>query len=277
MNSHDWAAMADLLELQAEAFRSYVTQAAAELADPAPRRVLDIGSGPGVAACALAAAFPEAEVVAVDGSPELLARAEQRARRLGVRLRTQATELPGGLAGLEPADLIWASRVVHHLPDQQDMVDRLARLLRPGGVLAVVEGGLPIRVLPTDLGFGRPGLQTRIDAATAERFNQMRAELDGAVQTVTDWGAMLRQAGLTEVRARSYLVDRPAPLDEPTRRSVRYWLERHRTGLVDRLDATDLATLDRLLDPDDPAGVERRADLFVLTAETVHLGRRPRG
>ncbi|MGP4018019.1 class I SAM-dependent methyltransferase [Saccharopolyspora sp. 5N708] len=275
MNDVDWAAMADMLELEGEAHSPYVRQALEELEHLTPRRILDIGSGPGVAACRLAAVFPQAEVTAVDGTPELLARAEQRADRLGVRLRTRLAEFPAGLADLGRADLVWSGQVVHHVGDQQGALDQLAGLLEPGGVLAVVEGGLPARWLPGDLGFGRPGLQARVDAVLADRFNRMRAELPGSVSVVEDWPGMLRAAGLTEARSRTFLVDHPAPLAEGPRRSVRQTLERQRAMLGELLDAEDVATLDRLLDPADPAGVDRRADLFLLAAKTVHFGSRP--
>ncbi|MFF7725206.1 class I SAM-dependent methyltransferase [Streptomyces sp. NPDC008001] len=278
MNDFDWAALAGMLELEGEAHSPYVQQAFEELERlvPAPRRILDIGSGPGVAACRLASVFPGAEVVAVDGAPELLALAEERARRSGVRLRTRAAAFPEGLTGLGPADLVWTGQVVHHVGDQQDALNRLAGLLAPGGVLAAVEGGLPARCLPRDPGFGRPDLQSRLDAAMAERFSRMRAELPGSVAVTEDWPGMLRAAGLTEVHSRTFLVDRPAPLDEGTRRFVRRMLERQRSIAEAVLDAGDVTTLDRLLDPADPAGVDRRPDLFLLVAKTVHFGRRPR-
>ncbi|MGH3974135.1 MAG: class I SAM-dependent methyltransferase [Pseudonocardiaceae bacterium] len=275
INDFDWAAMADLLELEGEAHSPYLRQAFEELKHLSPRRILDIGSGPGVAACRLAAVFPQAEVTAVDGAPELLARAEERAERLGVRLRTQVAVFPEGVADLGQADLVWSGQVVHHIGDQQGALNQLARLLEPGGVLAIVEGGLPARWLPRELGFGRPGLQARLDAVMEQRFSQMRAELPGSITVVEDWPGMLRAAGLTEVRSKTFLVDHPAPLDKGLRQSVRRSLERHRAMLDELLDAEDMATLDRLLDPADPAGVDRRADLFLLTAKTVRFGRRP--
>lgn len=275
VNDFDWAAMADELELAGETQSPYLRQALKELKHLTPRRILDIGSGPGVAACRLAAVFGQAEVTAVDGAPELLVRAEERAARLGVRLRTQVAEFPVGLADLEPADLVWAGQVVHHVGDQQDALNRLAGLLEPGGVLAVVEGGLPSRWLPRDLAFGRPGIQARLDAAMEDRFSRMRAELPGSAAVVEDWPGLLRAAGLTQVRSRTFLVDYPAPLAAGPRRSVRRSLERQRAMVGEHLDAEDLVTLDRLLDPADPAGVDLRADLFLLTAKTVHLGSRP--
>ncbi|MCK2240195.1 MULTISPECIES: trans-aconitate 2-methyltransferase [unclassified Crossiella] len=275
MTDIDWAAMADLLEREAETNFPYVEQALAELSHLTPRRILDIGSGPGVAACQLAAAFPQAEVTAVDGSPELLDRAELRAKRLGVTLRTQVAEFPAGLADLDHADLVWSGQVVHHVGDQQDALHRLTALLNPGGVLAIVEGGLPTRCLPRDLGFGRPGLATRLDAATTDRFNRMRADLPGTVPVVEDWKTLLANTGLTEVRSKTFLIDHPSPLSEPHRQSIRRTLERQRHGFAEDLAPDDLATLDRLLDPKDPAGVDQRQDLFFLSAKTVHYGTKP--
>jgi len=268
---HDWAAMAEYLVVGAETYEPYYAQAFNDIS--APRRILDIGSGPGVIACHLAGRFPDAEVVAVDGSPELLEVAADRARRLGVRLKTQAAEFPDGLAELGTADFVWSAQVMHHVGDQQDALNRLAALVEPGGTLSIVEGGLPVRWLPRDVGFGRPGLQSRLDALTDNGFSRMRADLPGSVAAVEDWPAMLRAAGLVEAHSRTYLVDHPAPLAAGPRRCVRLILERSRDMLAE-LSQDDRATLDRLLDPDDPAGIDHRADAFFLTAKTVHSATR---
>jgi SAM-dependent methyltransferase len=280
----DWAAFGQLLEQSADLHTPAVEQAAEwlrgllRLDEGHVRRALDVGSGPGGAACLFARAFPDAEVVAVDGTPELLARARDRAARLKVadRVRTHLAELPDGLAEVGEAELIWSSRAVHHLGDQQGAVDRLAAALRPGGVLALAEGGLPLRALPRDIGIGRPGLQTRLDAVQEEAYAEMRAGLPDAKETVEDWPAMLAAAGLTGARSRTFLTDLPAPLDAPARRLLHADLTRLSEGPADRLDATDRATLDRLLDPDDEAGVLRRPDVFWLSAQTVHAAVKPR-
>ncbi len=49
----------------------------------------------------------------------------------------------------------------------------------------------------------------------------------------------------------------------------------HRRDFLTGLDADDLATLDRLLDPDDKASVYHRPDVFLLTAHTVHVAVKP--
>ncbi|MFC7754537.1 class I SAM-dependent methyltransferase [Tsukamurella soli] len=271
----DWNSMADRLTTEGEALLPFVTAAAQDIAARVtPRRILDVGAGPGVAACVLAQRFPDAEVVAVDGSAELLRRAGERADRIGVRLTTRVAEFPGDFAELPEADLIWTSHVLHHVGDQAAAVAALAKRLRRGGVLAVAEGGLPTRFLPRDIGFGRPGIESRIDAATTIWFARMRAELPHAATVVEDWPAMLSAAGLAGAGSRSFLVDRPAPLAPEYRGFVRGQFERAAEALADDLDADDRATLGRLTG-EGPGTVDTRPDVYLLTARTVHTATRP--
>ncbi|MBL1083841.1 methyltransferase domain-containing protein [Streptomyces actinomycinicus] len=276
----DWNEMAPLLESQAELFAPVYERAMAWLAKEVtgPGLIVDAGSGPGVVTCLFAEAFPTARVVAVDSTAPLLERARARAAGQGVadRFDTLAGELPEVLNELEhPADLLWASRSLHHLGDQQAALTAFAERLAPGGTLALLEGGLPSRFLPRDPGTGRPGLQARLDALEEEWFARMRAGLPGSVAVTEDWPALLNGAGLRHARSRTFLLDLPAPLGDRGRAYVTAHLTRLREGFGDALDADDRATLDRLLDPADPASVHVRPDVFVLGAYTVHTATRP--
>lgn len=277
----DWARMAQHLETQAELFAPVYEQViswlAREVSDPG--LIVDAGSGPGVVSCLFAEAFPGARVVAVDSAGPLLERAAARAARLGVdgRLHTLTGELPDVLDKLDgPADLLWASRSLHHLGDQRAALTAFAARLAPGGTLALLEGGLPSRFLPRDIGIGRPGLQSRMDAVEDEWFARMRAELPGAVRETEDWPALLTAAGLQHTRTRSFLLDLPAPASPQARAYVAGNLARLRDTLADGLDPEDRATLARLTDPEDPASVHHRPDMFVLSAYTVHTAVRLR-
>ncbi|MEC4018730.1 class I SAM-dependent methyltransferase [Streptomyces sp. H27-D2] len=280
----DWETLGPFLEQSAELNASYFEQAAGWLGELFAEggrgpgdvgRLLDVGSGPGVASCLFAGAFPEAEVVAVDGSQALLDRTAARAVRLGLadRVRTRCAELPDGFDAVGTADLIWSSHALHHLGDQRAAVQRLARSLRPGGVLALAEGGLSARFLPRDVGFGRPGLQARLEAINEDWFTRMRAGLPDAKETVEDWPALLAAGGLIGAGSRTFLVDLPAPLDAAARLPLHTELSGQRERFAEDLDAEDRGTLDRLLDPEDPAGLLLRPDVFVLRAFTVHTAR----
>ncbi|MFF1813063.1 class I SAM-dependent methyltransferase [Streptomyces sp. NPDC058251] len=276
----DWAEMAPHLESQAELFAPVYQKAMAWLAEEVtdPGLIVDAGSGPGVVSGLFAEAFPGARVIAVDGAEPLLERARARAARQGFadRFGTISGELPGVLAELEyPADLLWASRSLHHLGDQRAALTAFAERLAPGGTLALLEGGLPHRFLPRDIGIGRPGLQARLDAVEEEWFARMRADLPGSVAVTEDWPALLTAAGLKHTRTRSFLLDVPAPAPDRARAYVAASLARLRGALDEAVDADDRATLDRLLDPADPASVHRRPDVFVLSAYTVHTAVRP--
>jgi hypothetical protein len=159
---------------------------------------------------------------------------------------------------------------VHHLGDQQEALDRLAAALREGGLLAISEGGLPLRFLPRDIGLGRPGLAARIEAVREEWFTAMRADLPGSTAVVEDWPAMLRRAGLTPAGSRTFLTDLPAPLDDSAREYLHTHLGRIREVLDSGLAAEDLRTIDALLDDDSPHSIRRRPDAFCLMADTVH-------
>lgn len=276
----DWDVMAPLLERGAELKRPVHEGAAAWIAGQFPvggvRRILDIGSGPGVVTCLLAEVFPYAEVVAVDASAALLDLARHRAGRtgLGGRVRTHLAELPQGLGELGEADLVWAGSSLHHIGDQRAALEGFAGLLRPGGMLAVAEGGLTARHLPRDTGIGRPDLEARLDAAAAEWFEEMRAGLPGARREVEDWRTLLTAVGLTPGGTRSFLLDIPAPLPSAVREQLVAHFTRQREILADRLTAEDIAALDLLLTPDDPRGLLLRDDTCLLTARTVYTARR---
>lgn len=269
-DSVDWAARGAQLVSGAEVGAPMIDEALRWLAGRVPhaRDVLDVGSGPGVAACTLARLLPAARVLAVDGAEPLLAAARDRAGRLGVaaRFATRQASLPDGLVDLPRADLVWVSGVMHHLPDPVAALRHLGALVRPGGLLAVREGGLSGRFLPDGVA---PGLLARLEAIGEERVAAGDHPM-GVLPSRSGWPDLMRAAGLRLAGSRSFLLDLPAPVTDEARRYVHHQLTMAREIAADALGPADVALLDRLLDPDAPEGVLRRADLFVLAAATVH-------
>jgi len=93
--------------------------------DP-PARVLDVGTGTGVAAHALAGWFPTADVVGVDLAPAMVAEAERKGGRARF-LVADASQLPFPDGSF---DLIVLMNAI-------PFFDELARVVAPGGTLAV--------------------------------------------------------------------------------------------------------------------------------------------
>jgi len=187
--------------------------------------------------------------------------------------RVQADVASVDLDHLVPkADLVWASSMVHHLPDQQAGVAGLVTALMPGGVLALVEGSPPTFCLPWDLGLGAPGLERRMLAARDQRFEQMRAEMAGAARMPYGWNVALHKAGLERVGAFSFLVDRPAPPDQTVRDYVVEHVSWLYSDVAELLSQNDRDVLNALLDPADESYLGRRDDIFVLGVKTIHFG-----
>ncbi|GAB2765952.1 class I SAM-dependent methyltransferase [Amycolatopsis magusensis] len=277
----DWAARADRLKVADRLATEAYAEVAARFADalPADPTVLDIGPGAGGMSAAFATELRNrggGTLVLVDAVPELLSLAEATAKERGGDAVTVRTVL-GDAAEVDfseyRADLVWASFVVHHLPDQQAALDRLATALRSGGVLAIGEGGLEPQNLPWDLGVGRPGLEHRLHAVRADWFAALRSGMDGVVRMPYGWGAALTRAGLTKVGRFSYVVDKPVP---PRSEVAAYVIDRIRFMAEiagDDLDESDRDAIARLLDADGPDYVGARDDLYVLDTRTVHHGR----
>jgi SAM-dependent methyltransferase len=265
----DWSVRGPELISAAEVVAPMVDQAIAWVVDrvPAARTVLDVGSGPGVAACSFAQLLPEAGVIAADGAPQLLELAQERARELGVRLATRHVSLPEGLVDLPPADLVWASGVVHHLPDPVATLRALGALVRDGGLLALREGGLPMRFLPDGVA---PGLLARMEAIGDDLVAEKQHPA-GVLPHEGDWPDLMAAAGLEPAGSRSFLLDLPAPVGLPVRRFLHHRLDTMRNLFGERMTPTDLASLSTLLDG--PDSLLTREDLFLLMASTVHTAR----
>lgn len=97
-----------------------------------PRRVVDIGCGPGNSTELLARRWPETEVIGLDTSPDMLAKARVRLPGLIFEQADAAAWEPA-----EPVDLIFANAIFQWLPDHVALLRKLMGHLVRGGVLAV--------------------------------------------------------------------------------------------------------------------------------------------
>jgi ubiquinone/menaquinone biosynthesis C-methylase UbiE len=106
-------------------------------------RVLDLGSGTGTLTVMLKQAQPLAEVLGLDGDPEVLEIAGRKAAAAGLEV-----EFRQGMADAPPFeagrfDRVVSSLVFHHLTTDQKQraLEQARRLLQPGGEIHIADWG----------------------------------------------------------------------------------------------------------------------------------------
>jgi len=103
--------------------------------------VLDAGCGSGRVTERLAERLPRGRVIALDGSPAMIAEARRRLDRFGARIEYVVADLGRPLPLDRPVDAILSTATFHWLPDHDTLFRNLAVVLRPGGRLVAQCGG----------------------------------------------------------------------------------------------------------------------------------------
>jgi ubiquinone/menaquinone biosynthesis C-methylase UbiE len=100
-------------------------------------RVLDVGCGTGASTAALLAVAPEAEIVAVDASAEMLNAARRKTWPDSVRFVHGNAQNLAAVGVTGPFDGILAAYLVRNLPSPDAALRSFLTMLRPGAPLAV--------------------------------------------------------------------------------------------------------------------------------------------
>ena len=100
-----------------------------------PRTVVDLGCGAGNVTRVLAERWPDASVLGVDNSAPMLSKARAAPGDLA-RVAFEAADI-GAWRPSSPVDLLYSNAALHWLPDHATLFPAVARMVAPGGVLAV--------------------------------------------------------------------------------------------------------------------------------------------
>ena len=107
-----------------------------------PNKIIDLGCGTGSTTIMLKQAFPKAEVIGLDLSPQMLVMSEYKAQQAGLDIQwthglAEATNFADG-----EFDVVTASLLFHETPSHvaQAILKEAFRLLKPGGQVIILDG-----------------------------------------------------------------------------------------------------------------------------------------
>ncbi|PPT05133.1 SAM-dependent methyltransferase [Geitlerinema sp. FC II] len=121
---------------------TWVREGAISAVRSQPQRILDLGCGTGSTTLMLKQVFPEAEVIGLDLSPQMLVVAAYKAARAGLDIAwkhglAERTRFPDA-----SFDVVSVSLLFHELPPEisQQVLQECFRLLTTGGEVVVLDG-----------------------------------------------------------------------------------------------------------------------------------------
>ena len=135
-------------------------------------------------------------------------------------------------------------------------------------MLAVVEHGGELGVLPANADLGCPGLWERLDAAGEKWFDDMRADLPDSTDSGR-YADMLRLAGFSVFA--DELLTLESPLDDRARHFAHDYLLLTRSRLEPYADSADVEALDALVDEPDSISIMRRDDALLSASRRFYV------
>lgn len=234
-------------------------------------RVLDLACGDGAYSRWLAERVgPTGFVAALDASTAFLGVARAGATGQHVGLVAAAVErMP---FADDTFDLVWCAQSLYSLSDPTAAVRQMRRVVRPGGVVAVLENDSLHHILlpwPVDLELAVRAAELEALVKESERPRKFYVG-----RRLTE---VFREAGLADCRDRAFATNLHAPLSRAARGFLGQYLDDLRDRVGPRLDADLGWVFRRLVDPRSDAYLFDRPDLTVTCLDHLICGVKPAG
>jgi ubiquinone/menaquinone biosynthesis C-methylase UbiE len=236
---------------------------------PAGSRGLDAGCGIGLHTVLLAEAVgPTGHVTGLDLSPEFLALAQEQAKTRG--LTAQSAFQEGTVNNLpfddNTFDWVWSVDTLFPTPANEPLpaLKEFVRVVKPGGSVAILFWSAQ-KLLP-----GYPFLEARLDAAFAQMAPYMagiRPELH--FLCALGW---LREAGLGDLSAYTFVADVHAPLSETVRQALIMTFQMFWGEARSKVTPEEWAEFERLCQPDSADFILDRSDYYAFLTYSVFRG-----
>ena len=107
-----------------------------------PRKILDLGCGTGSTTIMLKQAFPQAKVIGLDLSPQMLVMSQYKARQTGLDIQWVHGLAEATKFAPNEFDVVTASLLLHETPTviSEAVLQEAYRLLKPAGQVIILDG-----------------------------------------------------------------------------------------------------------------------------------------
>jgi ubiquinone/menaquinone biosynthesis C-methylase UbiE len=235
-------------------------------------RVLDIACGDGFYTRRIAERLgPGGAITGVDINLAYLSEASEEASRQSglAKIDFVAASFDRLPFPDDSFDLVWCAQSLYTLPDPVAAIGHMARVLRPGGVVAVLENDTLHQVF----------LPWPVHLELPLRAAELRSFLEGSQNSSKYYvgrrlPALLAAAGLDPLRLTTHAFDRHAPLGEAERELLQSYLEEVAERVAPHLDAALLQELRQLVDPGSPQHLLEQPYLTMTWLNVLAFGRK---
>jgi SAM-dependent methyltransferase len=169
----------------------------------------------------------------------------------------------------ETFDLVWCAQSLYSLPEPVVAIGHMARLVRPGGLVAVLENDTLHQVLlPWPV-----RLELPLRAAELQCFSEGHRN-SGKYYVGRRLPATLAAAGLEPLSMTTHAFDRQAPLGEDEQELLQRYLEEIAERVAPYLEAALFQELRALVEPGSPQHLLEQPHLTMTWVSVLAFGRK---